>query len=74
MLYEWKISLQISNFIIEAVWSYYIESNIYGSPGVKVNLQRSEVRYKEVEVEVKAKLYLPIQNQDFWICTYSMVE
>jgi uncharacterized protein (DUF608 family) len=26
---------------------------------------RSEVRSKEVEVEVKAKLYLPIQNQDF---------
>ncbi|KAJ7801204.1 hypothetical protein B0H14DRAFT_2615545 [Mycena olivaceomarginata] len=42
--------------------------------GVEVNLQRSEVRSKEVEVKVKAKSYLLIQNQVFWVCTYAIVE
>ncbi|KAJ7878407.1 hypothetical protein B0H13DRAFT_1892695 [Mycena leptocephala] len=56
------------NHLLEnAVNSPQVVKNICAQAWVEVNLQRSEVRYKEVEVEVKAKLYLPIQNQDFWV-------
>ncbi|KAJ7782253.1 hypothetical protein DFH07DRAFT_764420 [Mycena maculata] len=54
--FAWRALIVLDNLFLPAG---YADREVEGSPGVEVNLQRSEVRYREAPVEVGTSLYLP---------------